>query len=475
MFRSAAMGKLLFVVSASLIPAIAAEIFAGPNNCCEALRLFGLEARLDYPGYESYTSQVSKYFSRGAHLTPHCFLAPESTFEVSLALQALVRTNKTTTEGCKFAIRSGGHTHFAGAAGIQDGVTIDLGRLNGVQYHESNNSVLVGPGAVWGDVYRYLDALDPPKMVVGGRSASVGVGGMVLGGGNSYHAARKGFVCDNVVRFEVVLGDGRIVTASANENSDLFQVLKGGSSNFGIVTRYELAAFEGGDIFGGLVLYPENTAEDQFSALLNFGSKIAEDSFSSAIVIGVYMSAMRMPLFMNAYEYTKKQERPAVFREFFDIPGNISDTTGIRNMTSLAEELEESKDYRISFSTLTFKADTRVLRKAHEAFKAVVAKLEEEAIGDWAALTLYQPLPAVFTQHSARNGGNVLGLDRFAEDLILYEPYLKWQNADQDALFQGQAQWLRDEIEAYAMSIGAENEFIYLVSDVSQNIAFVYH
>ena len=50
--------------------------------------------------------------------------------------------------------------HFKGASGIEDGVTIDLGDMNGVVYHAENDTVAVGPGAVWGDVYEYLDRIE---------------------------------------------------------------------------------------------------------------------------------------------------------------------------------------------------------------------------------------------------------------------------------------------------------------------------
>ena len=54
------------------------------------------------------------------------------------------------------------------------------------------------------------------------------------------------------------------------------------------------------------------------------------------------------------------------------------------------------------------------------------------------------------------------GLDRFNENLILYEPYLKWSSSGDDTLFESQAQWLRDEIGTSARELGADNEFVYL-------------
>lgn len=71
------------------------------------------------------------------------------------------------------ASSSGGHTSFAGAAGIEDGVTIDLGDIRDITYHESNETLSVGAGAVWGEVYEFVDR--EGIMVTGGRSSSVGM------------------------------------------------------------------------------------------------------------------------------------------------------------------------------------------------------------------------------------------------------------------------------------------------------------
>jgi FAD/FMN-containing dehydrogenase len=66
----------------------------------------------------------------------------------------------------------------------------------------------------------------------------------VTGGGVSFFSREKGLVCDNVLEFEVALTDGRLVVASQTQNADLYRALKGGSGNFGIVTRIKMVAFE---------------------------------------------------------------------------------------------------------------------------------------------------------------------------------------------------------------------------------------
>jgi hypothetical protein len=95
------------------------------------------------------------------------------------------------------------HTPFAGAANIDQGITIDLSQLNQVTPSRDLSTVTVGPGNRWADVYSKLDALG--IAIGGGRSASVGVGGLTLGGGVSFFSPRYGFVCDNIIRYEVSL------------------------------------------------------------------------------------------------------------------------------------------------------------------------------------------------------------------------------------------------------------------------------
>jgi hypothetical protein len=154
-----------------------------------------------------------------------------------------------------------------------------------------------------------------------------------------YFSPGRGLVCDNVREFEVVLADGRIVTASKTSYPDLFTVLKGGNSNFGIVTSFKFDTFDYNEMWGGLVIYPNTTIQDHFKALINFSNNIDKSSLGSAIVMPVYQSSAGADLILNAYDYAEPTPRPAAYDEFLAIPGNISDSTGIRNMSSLAAEL----------------------------------------------------------------------------------------------------------------------------------------
>lgn len=130
---------------------------------------------------------------------PACIVRPRSAQDVSKAVTILA-SSRSRVPGCQFAVKGGGHTPAGGAANIQGGVTIDMKFLNATVLSEDKNSVAVGAGAVWNDVYGYLG--DFNLAAAGGRNGGVGVGGLLLGGGISHFSPRVGWACDGVVEFE---------------------------------------------------------------------------------------------------------------------------------------------------------------------------------------------------------------------------------------------------------------------------------
>jgi FAD/FMN-containing dehydrogenase len=166
------------------------------------------------------------------------------------------------------AVRSGGH-HHPGTNNIVNGVTIDLGMMNRSYYDPNRNLASVEPGATWKDVYYNL-LHNGNVTVTGGRDGGVGVGGFLLGGGNSYYSGRNGFGCDTVVNFEVVLANGSIVEANANQNPTLWKALKGGSLNYGIVTRFDLRAMRAVDLAYGQSIIASNYSDNVIDAIVEF-------------------------------------------------------------------------------------------------------------------------------------------------------------------------------------------------------------
>ena len=123
---------------------------------------------------------------------------------------AAVRFARET--GLEIAVRGGGHG-VAGRALCDDGLVIDLRRMNDVAVDPAARVAVVGGGATMSHLDR---ATEPHGLATtGGRVSTTGVGGFVLGGGNGWLDRKMGLACDNFVAAEVVTADGRVLTASA--------------------------------------------------------------------------------------------------------------------------------------------------------------------------------------------------------------------------------------------------------------------
>ena len=149
--------------------------------------------------------------------------------------------------------------------------------------------ISIGPGNRWADVYSKLDAQG--VAIPGGRVASVGVGGLVTGGGVSFFSGRFGFVCDNIVNYELVLPYGKVINVNASASADLFRALKGGSNNFGIVTRFDVKSFESGLFWGGEIAYPITTLPQQVTAFVNLGTNLFFDSPAAKKLWGLLLGS----------------------------------------------------------------------------------------------------------------------------------------------------------------------------------------
>ncbi|RXW21566.1 hypothetical protein EST38_g4294 [Candolleomyces aberdarensis] len=185
--------------------------------------------------------------------TPTCIIHPKRAEDVQRVMEAIYQAG-----GVKYAVQAGGHSAMREWDTTEDGVLIS--------FADMTNSF----------------------------PSDVGTG-LLLGGGLSYLSARHGFSVDALVEADVVLVDGRLVTANAtNEYADLFKALKGGASRFGIVTRYEVKAIHVGTneekmMVGGSVIYDNSTTEALLRATANYVNNVDDSNTSLLVIIGATM------------------------------------------------------------------------------------------------------------------------------------------------------------------------------------------
>jgi hypothetical protein len=154
--------------------------------------------------------------------------------------------------GLDIAVRGGGH-NGPGFGTVEGGLVIDLSRMRGIRVDPEGKTVRVEGGALWGDVDHatYPFGLAVPC----GFISTTGVGGLTLGGGIGYLARRYGLTIDNLLSVDMVQADGCFITASQEQNEDLFWAVRGGGGNFGVVTSFLFRANPITSIYGGPMIW----------------------------------------------------------------------------------------------------------------------------------------------------------------------------------------------------------------------------
>ena len=177
---------------------------------------------------------------------------PRLIARVADAADVITCVNFAREQGLPLAIRGGGH-NGPGLGSVNDGLVIDFTDMKGVRVDPLARTVRVEPGCSSKDVDHATHAfgLAVPFGIVG----STGVAGLTLGGGTGYLTRQHGLTIDNLLEADVVLADGRFVTANKSKNADLYWALRGGGGNFGVVTSFLFKAHPARMVFAGPIFW----------------------------------------------------------------------------------------------------------------------------------------------------------------------------------------------------------------------------
>ncbi|KAF2030280.1 FAD-binding domain-containing protein [Setomelanomma holmii] len=400
---------------ATVVPAASLLLFSlvAADTCSQVGAINATEVKRS-PSVE-YLSEQLNYWSTGCSaLKPSCILFPKTAQEVATIVQVLNENNET------FAVKSGGHNPNEGFSSIQSGPLISTKDLNEVVFDAASMTVRVGPGNDWQDVHQALEGTG--VTVVGGRIGDVGVGGYVVGGGLSFLSTQYGWAANNIAAFEVVLANATIVTASNTSNQDLYQALKGGGNNYGIVTTYHMVAHNMGQIWGGNLVFSADKTDQLLAAVRNFTEDYPDEK--AAIIQTAELTAVGVvDIWTMFLFYDGPTPPPGVFDIFTSI-GPIVNNAQTRSYYDLLTYnnfgVVKGSIYTITTETIPLPSaenGAEVLGAIHANWRNTIQDIFGVAgvIGSIA----YQPIPRRLTRKARERGGDLIDLDDEVDRIII--------------------------------------------------------
>ena len=226
-----------------------------------------------HEGYEAARRVHNGLIDRRPALIAQCAGSADIALAIALARE----------QGLEIAVRGGGH-NVGGRATVDGGVMIDLSAMRYVLVDPRSRTARVAGGTLWGQMNRETQAHG--LATTGGVVSSTGVGGLTLGGGLGWLMPKHGMALDNLASAEIVLADGRIVRAAADEHPDLFWAVRGGGGNFGVASSLEFRLHEIGPIVhGGLIAWPVDRARDVFRHFRALAAEADDDLMLVAALV----------------------------------------------------------------------------------------------------------------------------------------------------------------------------------------------
>ncbi|KAL2802687.1 hypothetical protein BJX63DRAFT_414200 [Aspergillus granulosus] len=394
-------------------------------------------------GADNYELQRQVPWSTNCWLEPQVIVTPTTSQQVAAALALCIFFV------LKFSVRGGGHLHNPGFNSNSGGVVISLGEFQQVILSDDKSTADVGLGLRWLDVY---EALEPDNVAVaGGRIPTVGVPGLILGGGISFQNSQYGVGAMGVSNYEMVLADLSIVNANAQENSDLFWALKGGGPNFGIVTKMEMATVPN-KIWSEARIYSPTAYNDLVEALMTYHESIETDDQATLIWHATGDAILLV------FVYCSPVETPAVFAPFYDIPfvqsfvppGNRTVYELIQAVSSVVSPEPMFHEFR----TMSSHPSLEVYKAIEQARAEQVAALAD--VQGVVLTTVFQPMSSLAMKQSAKSP---LGLEPVGQQWFLAMG--DWKNAADEDRVRAAVKAIVDTAESLAKETGVYLDYKY--------------
>ncbi|VUC23422.1 unnamed protein product [Clonostachys rosea] len=375
-----------------------------------------------------------EFISATSWLGPACIVAPTVAKEMSDAVKMLVDGQTP------FAIRGGGHMPIPNAANIDSsGILLASTALNQLILTDGKETIEVGSGNKWADVYQHLES--HRLTVVGGRAAQglVGVPGFLLGGGISFFSNEFGWASANVVRFDCVLANGDLVSATAeNEFSDLFWALRGGGNSFAIVTAFHLMTLSLPEVAVGEISYKSDVADAFLDSTYHFVKSGSKD-FKAGIEPRVqWIPSRGEPTYHAILFYNGDSATPPSLSNFTDTDTMEQTNSTFRVRPSMYDWTQEAdgdrdnlRGLRARFHVVSIKADRQALQILHDVFLAMIRELSSD-VGSLVASLALVPIAERFLTISEKNGGDPMAVDASQAPYIQAEAALLWPSPEDD-------------------------------------------
>ena len=255
-----------------------------------------------------------------------------------------------------------------------------------------------------------------------------------------------------MVNYEVVLASGEIVQANAETNHDLFIALKGGSNNFGIVTRFDLPIFKQGQMWGGAIYYNSSALPQLIKAFNDFAADSAPDELAH-IIVATSFSAGRETGVSNIYHTTPKVAPPSL-KPFIDIQPQIFKSLREDSLLGFTQEQSafSTDGARQLYFTTCFRLDIQIMLHIRELWLEALKPLE--SVPGLMLSLVFQPLTKGMLAKSQRLGGNSLGLSPDDGPLVITLLNSVHTNKEDDKKVISAVLKLIDNIDAAAAKAG---------------------